>query len=133
MLHGLQSAKTLSDFQNRVLAALAHVPRGYVTTYAALAEFIDSASPRAVGQALRKNPASPQIPCHRVVRSDGSLGGFLGSTDPEPTSRKAALLAAEGVIIIPTGRVADHLILRNLKKDRCRRKQPRTSPSDAAK
>ncbi len=133
MLPELQSAKTLSDFQKCVLAALDRVPRGYVTTYAALAEFIDCASPRAVGQALRKNPASPQIPCHRVVRSDGSLGGFFGSTSPEATSRKVALLAAEGVVIGTTGRVPDHLILRNLKKDRYRRKQPQTYPSDAAK
>jgi O-6-methylguanine DNA methyltransferase len=133
MIPDLQSAKTLSDFQKRVLASLSLVPQGHVTTYAALAEFIDCPSPRAVGQALRKNPASPKIPCHRIVRADGSLGGFFGSTSPALAARKIALLAAEGVIIGPTGRVPDHLILRSLKKDRSRQRPLPTSPAAAAK
>lgn len=133
MLPELQSAKTLSEFQKRVLSTLALVPVGKVTTYAALAESIGCSSPRAVGQALRSNPFAPDIPCHRVVRSDGSIGGFFGSAAPAPTARKTALLADEGVICDPAGRIPEHFILRNLKKDRPRQKPLPTSPAAAAK
>ena len=127
----LQSAKTLSEFQKCVLSALELVPEGKVTTYAALAKFINCASPRAVGQALRRNPFAPEIPCHRVVRSDGSLGGFLGSATL--TARKISLLAAEGVRFDPTGRVMEHFILRTLKKDRLPQSPHSPLPTDDAK
>jgi methylated-DNA-[protein]-cysteine S-methyltransferase len=54
-------------------------------------------SAQAVGQALKKNPDAPRVPCHRVVSSDMRVGGFFGSlTDP----RKREMLEAEGVIFI---------------------------------
>lgn len=115
MLSELQSAKTLSAFQRRVLSVTATIPCGMVTTYAALAAFVECRSPRAVGQALKANPLSPQIPCHRVVRSNGSLGGFFGSTAGTSIERKTSLLAEEGITFDKSGRVEERLILRNLR------------------
>lgn len=85
----------LSVFEMSVLHKLKSVPRGRVTTYAALAQAIGRPrSVRAVGNALHKNPDAPQVPCHRVVRSDGSLGGYAGGA-----GRKARLLTAEGIMV----------------------------------
>ena len=67
--------KYLPPYQRKVLKLLLHVPVGYVTTYGALAK-VCGGSPRAVGQAMARNPMPLLIPCHRVVRSDMSLGGF---------------------------------------------------------
>ena len=65
----------LSPYKRRVLGCLRRVPIGYVTTYGELAK-VCGGSPRAVGQAMARNPMPLLIPCHRVVRSDMSLGGF---------------------------------------------------------
>lgn len=121
MQHGMQSAKGPTTFQLRVFEALQAVPEGRVTTYAALAAQIDCASPRAVGQALRKNTNAPTVPCHRVVRSDGSPGGFFGSSATKEVARKVALLMEEGVGFDPKGRVAERFILRALKTNRANR------------
>jgi len=59
-----------TDFQNRVYAALLQVPIGKVTTYKYLAEHIHCKGSRAIGQALTKNTHTPQIPCHRVIKTD---------------------------------------------------------------
>ena len=67
--------KYLPPYQGKVLKLLLYVPVGYVTTYGALAK-VCGGSPRAVGQAMARNPMPLLIPCHRVVRSDMSLGGF---------------------------------------------------------
>ena len=67
--------KYLPPYQRKVLRLLLYVPVGYVTTYGALAK-VCSGSPRAVGQAMARNPMPLLIPCHRVVCSDMSLGGF---------------------------------------------------------
>eukprot|EP00013_Stygamoeba_regulata_P020291 CAMPEP_0177653238 /NCGR_PEP_ID=MMETSP0447-20121125/13619_1 /TAXON_ID=0 /ORGANISM="Stygamoeba regulata, Strain BSH-02190019" /LENGTH=133 /DNA_ID=CAMNT_0019156661 /DNA_START=10 /DNA_END=411 /DNA_ORIENTATION=- len=90
---------TLSDFRLRVYAACQQIPAGRVTTYAALATAVGCKSSRAIGNALRHNPYAPRVPCHRVIRTDLSIGGFSGSKDPKGTlvKRKRALLAEEGV------------------------------------
>lgn len=54
------------------------IPKGKVSTYGALSQVLKS-SPRAVGQALRRNPFAPQVPCHRVIASTLELGGFSGT------------------------------------------------------
>ena len=54
-------------------------------------------SPRAIGQALRANPFAPQVPCHRVIASDLTIGGFQGKTSGPALARKLRLLAAEGI------------------------------------
>jgi methylated-DNA-[protein]-cysteine S-methyltransferase len=96
-------------FQQRVYAATRKIPRGRVTTYKLLAQHIGCGSCRAVGQALKRNPYPfsavtllrrvnvPQVPCHRVIASDGTLGGFQGRRAGASLTRKARLLAAEGV------------------------------------
>ena len=93
----LANATGISPFQRRVYKALLEVPAGKVTTYGALARRIGCASAQAIGQALRRNPFAPLVPCHRVVASDGSLTGFAGHRDSSALARKRSLLEAEGV------------------------------------
>lgn len=80
------------SFSQRVWAATVQIPAGKVSTYSAIAKALGSRSPRAVGQALHRNPFAPQVPCHRVVGSDGSLTGFAGGL-----SKKKRMLQDEGV------------------------------------
>jgi len=93
-------------FEARVYAAARRIPLGRVMTYKTLAVRIGCASPRAVGQALKRNPYAPKVPCHRVVASGLTLGGFCGATAGRHLARKRALLAAEGVLF-RNGRLAD--------------------------
>lgn len=86
-----------TPFQKRVYAALSQVPRGRVTTYQLLARRLRCRSCRAVGQALKHNPYAPHVPCHRVIASDLTPGGFMGRHDAGAMRRKMDLLAAEGV------------------------------------
>lgn len=96
------------EFQKKVLTGTAAVRRGKVTTYGRLAEKIgDRGAARAVGTALGRNPFPLVIPCHRVVRADGSLGGFGGGL---PMKRK--LLEMEGVQFDRCGRVKPDCICR---------------------
>ena len=85
-------------FQMRVYDATRLVPRGSVTTYALLARHIGCRCARAVGQALRHNPYAPKVPCHRVIASDLTPGGFNGRTSGPLIKKKLALLAKEGVV-----------------------------------
>ena len=82
-------------FRRRVWYALASIPVGESRTYGELARYLHTA-PRAVGGACGANPIALVIPCHRVVGSQGSLGGFMGVTDGEPIAIKRWLLAHEG-------------------------------------
>ena len=85
-----------TEFQQRVWNALKKIPRGQVTTYQLLAKEVGRPrAARAVGNALNCNPMAPTVPCHRVVRADGSLGGYASGP-----KRKHALLTSEGVKII---------------------------------
>ncbi|MBU0714011.1 MAG: MGMT family protein [Verrucomicrobia bacterium] len=86
-----------TPFQKRVYAALEQVPRGQVTTYKQLAECLGCCSCRAVGQALKHNPYAPKVPCHRVIASDLTPGGFMGRCRGTALRRKLDLLAKEGV------------------------------------
>jgi len=82
-----------------VLRLLRRIPRGKVTTYKALAEASGSRGFRAVGQIMRRNPRPDLYPCYKVVRSDGSLGGY-GGTDPAMLRKKMRLLERDGVRVI---------------------------------
>lgn len=87
-------------FGRKVLAATHAIPYGSVLTYAEVAE--QAGSPRgsrAAGNALGANPIAIVIPCHRVLRSGGSLGGYGGGLD-----RKRHLLELEGAFVNPGGR-----------------------------
>jgi methylated-DNA-[protein]-cysteine S-methyltransferase len=80
------------SFNQKVWAMCARVPMGQVTTYADIARALGTRAYRAVGNALNRNPYAPDVPCHRVVGSDGSLTGFAGGL-----KLKRQMLAREGV------------------------------------
>lgn len=92
-------ATNISEFQRRVYLELLNIPSGSTTTYGALARRIGCRSAQAVGQALKRNPFAPDVPCHRVVAADGTLGGYNGKHDAAQLERKRSLLASEGVVI----------------------------------
>ena len=83
-----------SAFQRRVWAATRRIPYGKVCTYGGLAQAIDAPrSARAVGRALGSNPVPIIVPCHRVLRADGTLGGYSAGVE-----MKRALLRLEGFL-----------------------------------
>ena len=84
------------NFQEAVLNLLKQVPKGKVTTYGEIAREITGSvrAARAVGQAVAANPYPVVVPCHRVVRSDGDVGGYSLGVD-----KKIRLLSEEGVEI----------------------------------
>ena len=85
------------EFQRKVLKATLQIPRGRVRTYGEIARRIKKPrSYRAVGQALRHNPIPIIIPCHRVISSDGTVGGYQGILGDQ---RKIKLLKLEGVML----------------------------------
>jgi methylated-DNA-[protein]-cysteine S-methyltransferase len=89
------------DFQKKVLIEAKKIPRGRIKSYSRVAELIGSPkAARAVGTALARNPFPIIIPCHRVVRSNGELGGFGGGL-----TMKSTLLKMEGVYLDQSGRV----------------------------
>jgi len=84
-----------SEFQEKVYGEVKKIKKGEVKTYGEIAKRLKT-SPRAVGQALRKNPFPIKIPCHRVIRSDGMVGGYAGVWN---SKKKIQLLKSEGVKI----------------------------------
>ena len=83
-----------TKFQVKVWKYLKTIPKGKVKTYKEVAISIkEPKSARAVANACAKNPYSPKVPCHRVIRSDGSLGGFSA---PGGIKAKRKLLKNEG-------------------------------------
>lgn len=87
----------ITPFQKRVYLALLEVPAGATISYGELARRIGCRSAQAVGQALKRNPFAPDVPCHRVVAADGSLGGYNGRRDGEQLERKRQLLEKERI------------------------------------
>ena len=86
-----------TKFQRKVWKYLKKIPRGKVKTYSQVASAIGSpTSVRAVANAIGKNPYPPKIPCHRVIRSDGSLGGYSGKGG---IKSKRMLLKKEGIVL----------------------------------
>ncbi|MBI4779076.1 MGMT family protein [Candidatus Falkowbacteria bacterium] len=82
-----------AEFNKNVWATLRLIPRGRITTYKELAKYLGQPkAARAVGNACGRNPAAPCAPCHRVVRSDGRIGGYAGGI-----KKKIELLRQEGV------------------------------------
>jgi O-6-methylguanine DNA methyltransferase len=106
ILHRISTHPTLTPYRKRLYSTLCSVPRGRYTTYAAMSSFLNS-SARAVGNGMRNNPFAPQVPCHRVLAADGSIGGFCGSwgKDGEHASKKIKLLRDEGVRFDAKGKV----------------------------
>jgi methylated-DNA-[protein]-cysteine S-methyltransferase len=88
----------VTPFQRQVLEAARRVPRGSVATYGELGRRIGRPrAARAVGQALGSNPVPIVVPCHRVLASDGSLGGYSGRGG---LRTKRRLLALEGALLV---------------------------------
>ncbi len=94
-----KTSSPLSKFRLQVLSECAAIPRGRLSTYAGIAKVIGCGSSQAVGQALKNNPFSPVVPCHRVVKTDLSIGGFNGATGLKAPEilRKVSHLKSEGV------------------------------------
>lgn len=86
-------------FNYKVWRALKLIPRGRVTTYKEIAEYLGMPkAARAVGNACGKNPNAPDVPCHRVVKSNGRLGGYGGGV-----KEKTGLLKKEDIKIFKGG------------------------------
>ena len=84
-----------TKFQVKVWAYLKKIPRGNIKTYSQVAKAIGKPfATRAVANVIGKNPYAPKIPCHRVIRSDGSLGGYSGKGG---VKTKRFLLKKEGI------------------------------------
>ena len=82
------------NFNIRCYEKLILIPEGMISTYAEIAKSLDSKAYRAVGNAMSNNPHPISVPCHRIIRSDGSLGGYaLG------INKKIQLLKKEGIKI----------------------------------
>lgn len=104
------SGGSVTPFQKRVYEACQCIPRGRVASYACLARALGCGSPRAVGQALKRNPFAPGVPCHRVIASDRKLGGFFGASEGPEVDRKRRMLEGEGVGFGSDGRVKPEFI-----------------------
>jgi len=88
-----------STFQKSVLLAEQRIPRGCVSTYQLLAEYVSKPNEaRAVGNALAKNPFPLIVPCHRAIRSEYHFGGYQGGFE-----MKRTLLGMEGIIFDDVG------------------------------
>lgn len=81
-----------NSFSSKCYSLLRRVPKGKVTTYKALAHALGTKAYRAVGNAMNKNPYAPRVPCHRVVKSNGEVGGFASGT-----KKKIEMLRREGI------------------------------------
>ena len=81
-------------FSERCYKVLKKVPRSKVTTYREIAHQLNTKAYRAVGNAMNKNPYAPGVPCHRVVKANGKVGGFASGT-----KKKIQMLKKEGVKI----------------------------------
>ncbi|MCD4666225.1 MGMT family protein [archaeon] len=82
------------NFNEKVYKICKKIPKGKISTYGEIARKLNSKAYRAVGNALNKNPYAPQVPCHRVIGSNGHLTGFASGL-----KNKAKMLRKEGIEI----------------------------------
>lgn len=85
----------MKNFNERCYSVLKKVPCGKVTTYGEIARALNTRAYRAVGNAMHLNPYAPKVPCHRVVCTDGKVGGFAFGT-----AKKIKMLKEEGVEVV---------------------------------
>lgn len=95
----VETDSRITDFQRKVYLALLDVPCGATVSYKELGERIGCRSAQAIGQALKRNPFAPDVPCHRVISANGSIGGFQGKREGEMIEKKLQLLKEEGVLL----------------------------------
>lgn len=86
-------------FQEKVYAITSKIPKGKVATYKIVANKVGVNSCQAVGQALKRNPRAPIVPCHRVVASDGTMCGFAGHRTGKKIDEKIKILKSEGISV----------------------------------
>ena len=102
------ASSSRTPFEKKVWSLLCQIPPGHFSTYGAMAAHLGS-SPRAIGNAMRRNPFAPEVPCHRCVATGGKLGGFKGQWPKDgegiTLDEKRLLLKKEGVRFDGTGRV----------------------------
>lgn len=91
---GNEKSTISTPFERDVILEVGKIPKGSVKTYKEIADSLNSRAYRAVGSAIGKNPFPIVIPCHRVIRSDGKIGGFRGGTQ-----MKIEILKNEGIKI----------------------------------
>ncbi|RME57595.1 MAG: MGMT family protein [Candidatus Dadabacteria bacterium] len=84
----------MTEFSKQVYFLVSQIPKGKVTTYKELANALGTKGYRAVGQALHRNPFAPKVPCHRVVKENGLVGGYS-----KGVTKKIKLLKEEGIEI----------------------------------
>ena len=88
----MRAARRPTEFERRVYKVISAIPKGQTRSYRWVAEQLGDVNlARAVGNALGRNPYAPRVPCHRVIKTDGSLGGYAGGL-----AKKLALLREEG-------------------------------------
>lgn len=98
--------KPISPFAKKVYSLISTIPVGKISTYKYVAQTMNTKAYQAIGQVLRCNPFAPEVPCHRIVASDGKIGGFAGKRTGENIKKKIALLKKEGVEVA-NGKVMD--------------------------
>ncbi len=86
-------------FAQKVYNLLEKIPEGRITTYKVIGKKLNTEAYQAIGQILKQNPNAPKTPCHRVVSSDGSVGGYKGEKTGEAVEEKIKLLENEGIKI----------------------------------
>lgn len=92
----------MNNFDEKVWQLLEQIPKGKITTYGEIAKKIrNPRATRAVGNACNKNPNAPWVPCHRVVSSNGGIGGYAFGL-----KRKTQILNGEG-IQVKSGKIVD--------------------------
>jgi len=98
-VYSIEQVTLRVNFDENVWKLMQRIPKGRVTTYSMIAKKLNTRAYRAVGNACRKNPYAPRVPCHRVVRTDGTVGGFGGKTSGKTVEKKIRLLRKENVEI----------------------------------
>ncbi len=98
----------MTTFSEQVYQVCKRIPKGRVSTYREIGNALGGYGQvyRAVGVALKNNPYAPSVPCHRVVCSDGRIGGYKGKKSGRMVAQKIALLRKEGVAV-KNGRIVD--------------------------
>jgi methylated-DNA-[protein]-cysteine S-methyltransferase len=90
----------MASFYNRVYEVVKNIPKGKVMSYKAVASKLGTKAYQAIGLALSRNKDYSNVPCHRVVKSDGSLGGYNLGRDA-----KMKKLTDEGIIVTKDGKI----------------------------
>ena len=90
----------MNNFRQRIYEIVKTIPKGKVMTYKRIGDKLGSKAYQAIGQALKNNPDPKNIPCHRVIKSNGDIGGYFGHIDDDLSKKKEELLLNEGVKIV---------------------------------